>query len=242
MVVVLGARVDDVDMRQALQKVMDYINAYQKNKQKFQIITLNAEMIYLAQNDEEWMKIINDADLLTPDGAGVLWAAQRLGQPLKERVTGIDLMQAICDLASDGRIGIYLFGAAPGVAGLAADKLKLRYPDIRICGVKNGYFNDAETPQIVAEINEKKPDVLFVALGAPKQEKWIKANLAQIDCGVFIGVGGSFDVIAGNVKRAPVLFQKLRLEWFWRLLTNPSRIGRMMVLPKFMKAVKKSSQ
>ncbi len=242
MVKILGARVDDVDMLQTLCLVQKYIDQFSKNGNSHYIVTLNAEIIYKAQEDPELLQIINTADLVTPDGSGVLWAARQLSEPLKERVTGIDLMVQVCQQAHHAGWRLYLFGSAPGVADLAADNIREQFADINIVGTRNGYFSPTEENYIIEDISEQKPDVLFVALGAPKQEKWINSHRHDLKAAVIIGVGGSFDVLAGNVKRAPVLWQKMRLEWLWRLLSDPRRLKRMMVLPKFMLLVKKSKR
>jgi len=238
---ILGARVDQVDMVQALCQIQEYIELFHKDGRSHHVITLNAEIIYQAQSNEELLKIINSADLVTPDGSGVLWAAQKLGQPLKERVTGIDLMTHICRQAYHNKWRIYLLGGEPGVAAEAVEGMKDAFPSIDIAGSWHGYFGEQEEEAILADINTKQPDVLFVALGAPKQEFWIQKHSDYLKAGVMIGVGGSFDVMAGNVRRAPLLFQRMRLEWLWRLLTDPRRIKRMMALPKFMLLVQKSS-
>jgi N-acetylglucosaminyldiphosphoundecaprenol N-acetyl-beta-D-mannosaminyltransferase len=242
MVKVLGARVDNVDMLQTLCLVQKYIDQFSKNGNNHYIVTLNAEIIYKAQEDPDLLQIINTADLVTPDGSGVLWAARQLSEPLKERVTGIDLMVQVCQQAHHAGWRLYLFGGAPGVADMAADNIREQFADINIVGTRNGYFSPAEEGYIIEDIEEQKPDVLFVALGAPKQEKWINSHREKLKAAVIIGVGGSFDVLAGNIKRAPVLWQKMRLEWLWRLLSDPRRIKRMMALPKFMILVKKSKR
>ncbi|MGI5891330.1 MAG: WecB/TagA/CpsF family glycosyltransferase [Bacillota bacterium] len=242
MVKILGARVDNVDMLQTLCLVQEYIDQFSKSEKNNYIVTLNAEIIYKAQEDAELLEIINKADLVTPDGTGVLWAARKLSEPLKERVTGIDLMVQICKQAHHTGWRLYLFGGMPGIADTAAANIKQRFPDINIVGSRNGYFSPAEEDSIIEDIADKKPDVLFVALGAPKQEKWINCHRDRLKAAVIIGVGGSFDVLSGNVKRAPLLWQKLHLEWLWRLLSDPRRIRRMMVLPKFMLLVRRAKK
>lgn len=240
MVKILGARVDQVDMVQSLCHIQQYIELFHKDGRNHHVITLNAEIIYQAQSNAELMKVINAADLVTPDGAGVLWAAQKLGQPLKERVTGIDLMTQICKQAYHNKWRIYLLGGKPNVAAEAAEGMKDAFPSIDIAGCWHGYFDEQEEEMILADINSKQPDVLFVALGAPRQEFWIQKHRGNLKAGVMIGVGGSFDVMAGHVRRAPLFFQRMHLEWLWRLLSDPRRIKRMMALPKFMLLVQKS--
>lgn len=226
---ILGTKVDKVTMQQALEKVEEYI----KNREHRHIITLNAEIIYRAQHEPKLKEVINAADLVTPDGAGVVWASKKLGSPLPERVTGIDLMLEIVKEAAVKGWKIYLYGAAPGVAELAAENLKQKYKNLKIVGTQNGFISSDKMPALLADIKAKNPDVLFVALGAPRQEYWIREHLEELNVPVSIGVGGSFDVIAGKVKRAPKIFQNLKLEWLYRLIKEPRRFGRMLALPKF---------
>jgi N-acetylglucosaminyldiphosphoundecaprenol N-acetyl-beta-D-mannosaminyltransferase len=179
--------------------------------------------------------------LVTADGAGLLWAARQLGQPLPERVTGIDLMQEACQRAAREGWRVYLLGAQPGIAQAAAAKLQGRYADLQICGLYHGYFADQEDAVIV-QINAAAPDILFVALGLPAQERFCAKHQHSIKAAVAIGVGGSLDVLAGKVKRAPRFMQRLKLEWLWRLILQPSRLPRMLVIPKFMWKVIRSRQ
>jgi len=226
---ILGCQVDKLTMDEAVKKVESYI----KNKENRHIITLNAEILYRALSDEKLKTVINQADLVTPDGAGIVWASRKLGDPVPERVTGIDLMEALVKEASHKGWKLYLYGAAPGVAELAAANLQKKYKNLNIVGTKDGYISSDLMPDLVADIQAKKPDILFVALGAPKQEFWINMYKEIIHVPVSIGVGGSFDVLAGQVKRAPKLFQDLHAEWLYRLIKEPWRYKRMMALPKF---------
>ena len=226
---ILGCQVDKITMDEAVKKVASYI----KNKENRHIITLNAEILYRALSDEKLKTVINQADLVTPDGAAIVWASRKLGDPVPERVTGIDLMEALVKEASQQGWKLYLYGAAPGVAELAAANLQKKYKNLNIVGTKDGYISSDLMPDLVADIQAKKPDILFVALGAPKQEFWINMYKDIIRVPVSIGVGGSFDVLAGQVKRAPKLFQDLHAEWLYRLIKEPRRYKRMMALPKF---------
>ena len=236
---ILNCKVNKVSMQSALDFIARAIQ--QPGDCCKQIITLNAEGIYIAQKDAVFRAIINNAALVTADGIGVLWAAKKLGSPLPERVTGIDLLQEACRLAADQGWRIYLLGAAKGIVDQAAVKFQASYPGLQIVGTHHGYFRGQEAA-IIKKINQAQPNLLLVAMGMPFQEKFISSHLAELNAAVAIGVGGSFDVIAGNIKRAPRLMQRLGLEWFWRLLLQPSRLPRILVLPKFMWLVSKQAR
>ncbi|MCR6545413.1 WecB/TagA/CpsF family glycosyltransferase [Dehalobacterium formicoaceticum] len=233
---ILGVRVDKVDMLEALCLVDSYI----QEGSFHHVITLNAEIIYQAQSNEELKDLINGADLVTPDGSGIVWAAGYLGEPVAERVTGIDLMLEICKQAHHNGWRIFLLGGAPGVAEEAAQALKKDQPNINIVGTHHGYFQQREEEAMLAQIRKAEPDLIFVALGAPRQEFWIRAHREQLPVKIAIGVGGSFDVVSGRVKRAPLWMQKMKLEWLARLLKEPWRFKRMLSLPKFVLMVIKS--
>ncbi len=230
---ILGSYIDIIDFAGAIDQIKTYIRL----KKPTQVITLNAEIVYNAQEDKKLQKIINQADLVTPDGIGIVWAARRLGWEVKERVTGIDMVYNICEEAEKEGYKIYLLGAAPEVITKAAANLRQDYPQLNIVGTKDGYFTEEEIANIIDEIKKARPDILLVALGAPKQEYFIDEHKEALEVPVSIGVGGSFDVIAGVKKRAPAIFIKLNLEWLYRLITEPSRIKRQLVLPKFVWAV-----
>jgi len=236
---ILGIRVDEVSMEEALAKVASFV-ADGKQTVK-QIVTINPEGIWLARQDEHLRQIVVESAMVTPDGTGVLWAAERYGTPLRERVTGIDLMQELCAKAACEGWRIYLLGAKPGVAEAAAAELLARYPGLQIAGMHDGYFKGQEAA-VVAEIAATEADLLFAALGMPFQEHFLYEHKDSLGCAVAVGVGGSLDVLAGNVKRAPRLMQKLRLEWLWRLLLDPKRWRRYLVIPRFMSAVKKDAK
>jgi N-acetylglucosaminyldiphosphoundecaprenol N-acetyl-beta-D-mannosaminyltransferase len=177
---------------------------------------------------------LNHASLTLPDGVGVVYAAKLLGRPLKERVPGIDFATGLmARLEADGR-RLFLLGAKPGVAEQAAVNLRKTYPKLSVCGIHDGYFT-SDAP-VEDAIRQAQADVVFVCLGAPKQEKWMAAHGPATGAHLMVGLGGAMDVFAGNVKRAPGLWQRLGLEWFYRLLCQPSRIGRMAKLPLFLVA------
>lgn len=235
---ILGVGVDKLDMPSALAK-LDY---FLVSKQPHIVVTADAAGIVQAQEDPEFMRILQEADLVTPDSVGVLWAAKRKGEPIQERVSGVELTDRLCAMSADKGWRIFLLGAAPGVADLAAEKLRLMHPGCNIVGSRHGYF-PADSNEIVAqEIAAFKPDILLVAMGIPRQEKFIKQTQSIIGASVAMGVGGSLDVFSGKVKRAPVLFQKLKLEWLWRLILNPSKISKTKFLPKFVALVRKETR
>ena len=226
---ILGVNVDAVTMAEAVAHVTEAMDV----RANVMIATANAEMIMRATHDEELRDILNAAALVVPDGAGTVWAARHLGHVMPERVAGYDLAQELLRRApAEGR-RIYFFGAAPGVAEKAKEKAEQLYPGIEIVGVRNGFFSPADNAAIIAEIRAARPDLLLVALGVPKQEKWIAAHLAELDVPAAIGVGGTLDVMAGVMKRAPYWMQKAKLEWLFRGLMQPKRAGRLLALPKF---------
>lgn len=235
---ILGIGIDKVNNKQA----MEQIGAFIASGQPHQIVTANAEIIYQASKNEKMRTVINNAQLVTADGSGVVWASRQLGQPLEQRVTGIDLVNSICAKSAQTQWKIYILGSAPGVAATAAVNIREQYPGCNIVGTHHGYFNAKEEKQILAELEQLKPDVLFVALGAPKQEYWIAEHLPKLGIPVGMGIGGSMDVLSGNVKRAPKWMQKLSLEWLYRVIIQPTRWKRILALPKFMLAVKKQAK
>lgn len=226
---ILGCYIDEVDNKSALKKAEDLI----LKGVPAHVITLNAEIAYAASDDDELKDIINQADLVTPDGIGIVWAARRKGHDLKERVTGIEMVYNLCRLAQEKGYKVFMLGAAPGVAEKAAQNLIKTYPGLIVCGTRDGYFKEEEIDQVVDEIKKASPHILLVALGAPKQEFFIRKHKDRLGVPLCLGVGGSFDVISGEKKRAPRFMIKLNLEWLYRLLSEPARIKRQMALPKF---------
>ena len=226
---ILGVDVDAVTMVEAV----DVVRRAMDTRAGVMVATANAEMLMRATHDEELRRILNASALVVPDGAGTVWAARHLGHAMPERVAGYDLAQELLRCApAEGR-RVYFFGSAPGVAEKAKAKAEQLYPGIEIVGVRNGFFSPADNAAIIAEIRAARPDLLLVALGVPKQEKWIAAHLAALDVPVAIGVGGTLDVMAGVMKRAPYWMQRAKLEWLFRGLMQPKRAGRLLALPKF---------
>lgn len=226
---ILGVNVDSVTMAQAVERVEKLI-ASQKNSI---VATANAEMLLRATNDDELKNILNAAELVVPDGAGTVWAARHLGYEMPERVAGFDLVQELMKISPSKGYKFFLFGAAPTIADKAKLKAEELYPNIKIVGTRNGYFTAADESEIIAQIKNSKPDILLAALGVPKQEKWLAAHKDELNVPVSIGVGGTFDVMAGVVKRAPKWMQRAKLEWLFRAMLQPSRAGRLIALPKF---------
>lgn len=206
------------------------------------IVTLNAEMAQLGLQEPRLARAIRGADLVVADGAGVMWAARHRGTPLPARLPGVELVSAIAERASLLGWSLYLLGAKPGVADEAARNLCVRYPGLRIAGVRHGYFDQAEEEQIVRRIHDAGPDVLFAGLGAPRQEIWLASRAGELNVPVAMGVGGSFDVLSGRVVRAPGWLQRLGLEWLYRLSREPRRWRRYLALPRFTWSVLRQDQ
>jgi len=226
---ILGCQVDLLTLERGIIRIKDLI----KRGQPAHIITLNAEIVYQAHTNEKLKSIINQAEMVTPDGIGIVWGGRQLGYEIGERVTGIDLLYRLCQEAPSQGWKVYLLGSAPGVAEESSRRLISAYPGLQICGYHHGYFNEDDVPAIITEIKKLTPHILFVSLGAPKQEIWIRKYKQEIGVPISIGVGGSLDVIAGQKRRAPRWMIRLNLEWLYRLISEPSRIGRQLVLPKF---------
>ncbi len=226
---ILGVAVDAVTMPEAVAAVEYYMDA----RTGVTVATANAEMIMRATKDAALRDVLAAAALVVPDGAGTVWAARHLGHAMPERVAGYDLVQELLRRAPAAHRRIYFFGAAPGVAEKAKAKAEQLYPGIKIVGARDGFFSMDMNDAIISDIRTARPDLLLVALGVPKQEKWIHEHLAALGVPVAIGVGGTLDVMAGVMKRAPRWMQKAKLEWLFRGMLQPKRAGRLLALPKF---------
>jgi len=213
---------------------VERIAAFAQGKTPALVVTLGVEMTMYAQRDVRFRALVDRAALSLCDTIGILLASRARHGPLRERVTGIDLIEPLAARsAAGGDLRLFFFGGAPGVAERAANALRGRHPGVAIAGTRDGYFAPAQNPEIVASIAASGANVLLVGLGSPKQEYWLEEHLSATSCGVGIGVGGSFDVLAGTVPRAPRLWRRAGLEWLYRLLREPSRWRRQLALPQF---------
>jgi N-acetylglucosaminyldiphosphoundecaprenol N-acetyl-beta-D-mannosaminyltransferase len=216
-----------------MAEALEQIHRFVMDGGPHQVVTLDASMCVAARTDPELRRIVCEAELVTPDSAGILWAARRLGMPLKERVSGVDIVEQLAARSPSSGLSLYLLGAEPGVAAEAAERLKAAHPGCRIVGTHHGYFGEADEERIVEAIVACKPDVLCVALGIPKQEKWIARHRDALGVPVMIGVGGTLDVLSGRTQRAPVWMRRTNLEWLYRVLRNPRKLSKVMTLPRF---------
>lgn len=195
-----------------------------------QHVVINASKVNLMEGDHELASIVNECPLINADGASIVWAAKKLGVPLRERVTGIDLFQRLVGLASEKGYSIYLFGAKEEVVTKVKAIFEDRYPGIQIAGYRNGYFTEADEPQIVSDMAASGADMMFVAFSSPKKEYWVHKYIDQIGIPFVMGVGGSFDVVAGVTDRAPTWMQEHGLEWFYRFIQEPGRLWKRYII------------
>ncbi len=223
----LGVEVSPYNMDEVLLQINHTIT---ENKKAF-VVAINPEKVIKCQKDEKLKSLINSADIKIPDGTGVVIASKLRGGKVRSRVTGIDLMKNICRVSGEMGHKVFLLGGKPNVAERAAKSLKDEIKNLDIVGIQDGYFKDDK--KIIDDINASKANIVFIALGSPKQENWISSNMKNINANIFMGVGGSFDVICGDINRAPVFMQNMGLEWAYRLFKDPKRITRLGALPKF---------
>ena len=236
---ILGIPVYPYTMEEAVNKL---VGDTQHKKKNF-VVTANAEIIMMAQQDASYKKLLlEETEVILPDGAGTVWAGNYLGYTIPERVAGYDLYLRLLEEAAKKNIPVFFFGGTPGIAEAAAEEAKRRWPGLQVAGCRNGYFSVEEEPDIIEEINHSGAAMLFAALGAPKQEKWLCKYAEQLTPYLRMGIGGSFDVLAGKMQRAPKWMQDAKLEWLFRLMKQPSRIGRMMALPKFVLKVREEKR
>lgn len=224
---ILGVHVNKYTMGEAVVKA----SSLMESDSLSMIFTPNSEIILYASNNPEFTSVLNSADMVIPDGIGVVYGAKLLGNPIKERVAGYDLVCNLFPVMAEKGQSVYLLGAKPGVAEAAAKNLLVKYPGLVIAGTHDGYFK--EDDEVLEDINKSHPDFLMVCLGFPKQENWIYSNRDKLNAKLAIGAGGCLDVFAGTVQRAPEFYCKHGIEWLYRLIKQPSRFVRMLALPKF---------
>lgn len=224
---VLNIAFDNITLDEAVRDVI----AIAKKKQSGYVVTPNAEIGEACFHDGRLLEAVSDADYVLPDGAGVVLASKILGSPLKGKVAGYDLARALFPEIARNAMRLFLLGSAPGVAEKAAENIKTDYPGIQMAGVRDGYFQD--DGEIIDLINSLNVDVLYIGMGFPKQEIWMRKNRDRLRVGVMLGLGGTLDGLAGLSKRAPEIFIRLNLEWLHRLIKQPTRFVRMLSLPKY---------
>lgn len=229
---ILGVPVDGYTYTTWLAEIELWLSADSTELQ--QICTVNPEFLVMAQTQPEFLALLNRAAMCVPDGIGLVWAARHLGQPLPGRVTGSDGLPKLAEMATQHGWRLFFLGAAEGVAEIAAERLRSDYPNVNIVGTYAGSPNDADAPAIIEMVNASQADILLVAYGAPRQDLWIDQHRAGLQVKVAMGVGGSFDFIAGVVPRAPQWMRKTGVEWLFRLYKQPWRWRRMLRLPLFM--------
>jgi N-acetylglucosaminyldiphosphoundecaprenol N-acetyl-beta-D-mannosaminyltransferase len=231
-----GVQFDNVTMNEAVEICEGFV----KDGRQGVVFTPNSEIVQMTLENPEFANIVNSADLIIPDGAGVILASKILKKSLREKVAGIELAERLVSRSGMSGMKFFFYGSSPdaadgkSVAEAAREKLLEKYPDAHIVGTAHGYIKEDGMDALIEQINSSGADALFVCLGVPKQENWIANNRTRLNPNLIIGLGGSLDVFAGTVKRAPEIFIKLNLEWFYRLIKEPRRIGRMMNIPKFL--------
>ena len=233
---VLGVGFDNVTMAEAVEEAVRLLEGPEARY----VVTPNPEIVEVCREDDAARRAVNGAALVLPDGVGVIKGAAILGTPLRERVPGVEFGARLMEKMAERGKSLYLLGAKPGVAEQAAERLEARYPGLRIAGTHDGYFQ--EDGPVIAAIRESGADCVFVCLGAPKQELWMARHGEATGARLLCGLGGSLDVFAGVVERAPKFWSDHGLEWFYRLCRDPRRAGRMMKLPLFLIHVQKEKR
>lgn len=229
---ILGISFDNMTRKEFLKVLYKRMN----DREKTFLVTANPEIVMYAKENKDYYQLLMEADYIAPDGIGIVKASQVLGTPIKERVPGFELMLGLLEIADLEKKRVYFIGAEEEIIELTVGKVKKEWPNIKIVGYHHGYF-DHKDPEMIEHVKQTEPDMVFVAFGFPRQEKWISDYLSQASHGIAVGVGGSFDVLSGKTKRAPRLIQYFHIEWLYRLLKQPSRYKRMSVLPKFIKEI-----
>lgn len=228
---VLGCPIDNLTMTETLTKIEEHIASGQPH----QHCVVNAAKLVAIAKDHRYLETVRQCDLVNADGQSIIWASRFLGTPLVQRITGIDLMEHLLRLAATKGYRVYFLGARAEVVTRVVAEATRRYPLLKVAGCQHGYFTDDEEPQIVRSIRESRPDILFVAMGSPRKEQWLARHLKALGVPFAMGVGGSFDVIAGVTKRAPPWVQRIGMEWFFRFLQEPGRLWRryLITTPQF---------
>ncbi len=226
----MGVKIFSGSFDSAIDQIIQFLD----EEKLHMICTPNTEFIMRAQEDPEFKSILNASDLNIPDGFGLILASKLNGLGIEEKIAGIEFMERTLAYCQQENRTVYLFGGSPESLERASENIQAQFTGISIVGTRHGYFKPEDDQEILEQINLASPDVLFVALGSPKQERWIHQYHDQLKARVAIGVGGSIDIWSGEATRAPKIFIDLGLEWFYRLIRQPSRIGRMMVIPKFL--------
>ncbi len=226
----------------SMEETIDFIDRRLQAGEPSVIVTADSSGLVMAQEDSELREIYRGAALATPDSAGVVWALHRKGAREVMRVSGVEILDRLCGLSAKKGYRIYFLGSAPGVAELAAERLRLKHPGCNIVGTRHGFFTPDDDDLVAQEVAETKPDILIVAMGIPRQEKFIARTMGTIGAKVAMGVGGSLDVFSGKAKRAPKPVQRLHLEWLWRVLLNPKKISKVKLLPRFALMVLRSKR
>ena len=225
---ILSVEFDNTTLDEAVDTALGYID----RGERCRVVTPNAEIGLDCLKNDSLCRIVNNSQLVLPDGIGVVYAAKILGKTLKGRVAGVEFGEKLAEKLQNTGKTLFLFGGKPGVADAAAQNLKVKYPGLEIAGTLNGYYSDENA--IIDEINAASPDALFVCLGCPKQEMFMERNGGRLNAKLMAGLGGSLDVFSGNAQRAPEIFRKLGLEWLYRLIKEPKRIKRMARLPLYL--------
>lgn len=229
---ILGVDIDNINIDEAGEKTKELVA--KSNKSCKMIVAPNVEFIMTAQKDEEFFYILKKADFATPDSIGVMIGGKLQKKPFKQRIPGQAYFRKVLEVGEKEGWSFYLLGGKGDVPKLATENIKKMYPNVNVIGYHEGFFETDSEENVIKQINDLKPNVLFVAMGAPIQEKWIARHQSELKVDVAAGQGGTFDYEAGKIKRAPVFFQKLGIEWLWRLILQPSRIFRMVVLPIYL--------
>ncbi|PRY83474.1 WecB/TagA/CpsF family glycosyltransferase [Alkalibacterium olivapovliticus] len=233
-ITILGIPFDNLTRKEFLKQLYTRM----ENNDKTFLVTANPEIVMYALENPSYYNLLMEADYIAPDGIGIVRASKKLETPIKERVPGFELMLGLLEIANIDQKRVYFIGAKEDILDLTLKNVKEKWPDLVIAGSHHGYF-DHDDPVMIQRVKASQPDIVLVAFGFPRQEKWIKTYLSKADKGIAVGVGGSFDVLSGKTKRAPFLVQRFHIEWLYRLIKQPSRYKRMLALPYFIKAVNK---